>query len=132
MNRQRLAAAISAMTVVLALPAIAYGNGQRDATAAVTDRVAEAQSDESMKNNPATNDTDRAGPAQDRDTSVGKKHPPTAGMDRATPPDKSPPNAALNKHPPTGAMDRAAPDEKSRGTPEGSSSDDASTHGSKQ
>ena len=42
-----------------------------------------------------------------------KEHPPTAGMDKATPPDKSPadtPDSA--KHPPTRAMDRAAPGEK--------------------
>jgi hypothetical protein len=44
------------------------------------------------------------------------KHPPTAQMDAATPPDKTTtgePDSA--KHPPTSLMDRAAPDQKSPG-----------------
>jgi|SRR5690348_4685228 hypothetical protein len=53
-------------------------------------------------------------PQQRGDTGV--KHPPTAQMDAATPPDKTTtgePDSA--KHPPTSLMDRAAPDEKSPG-----------------
>ena len=51
-------------------------------------------------------------PAQRPDDGV--KHPPTAQMDAATPPDKTmtgEPDSV--KHPPTSLMDRAAPDEKS-------------------
>jgi hypothetical protein len=47
-----------------------------------------------------------------------KKHPPTAVMDRAASPAKSPSQATpAAKQPPTSVMDRATPDQSSPGTP---------------
>jgi hypothetical protein len=115
MNKPSLAAVIPALTLGLALPAIACAHGQGNQGTAATDPVAQAQTEQQRlpaAKDDAVSDTPAA-PRQDK-SEKAKKHPPTDAMDRATPADKSTnEKAGAPKHPPTSAMDRAVPEEKS-------------------
>lgn len=140
MNQLRLAAA-TALTLGLALPvSLAYGGDKSHQGAVGNDRIAQSQSAQpaspSAKDD-ATNETQQAPSGKERpDQAKGMKHPPTAIMDSATPPDKSKGEKAPSvKHPPTSAMDSAAPEQKSPTSSAGKSeesSSDASTAGNRQ
>ncbi|HSC98393.1 MAG TPA: hypothetical protein VLI21_05800 [Casimicrobiaceae bacterium] len=124
MKRSGIAAALSAATFVLGLPALADANGQVN-KAAQLDESAAAQ----IAQSPATANTTGTDATSSGDvkaqSNVGKKHPPTAAMDQATPPATSASGkSTAAKHPPTAAMDQAAPQERSPGS---SSTPDTST-----
>jgi hypothetical protein len=113
MKRSGIAAALSAVTFVLGLPALAHANGQLNKAAAL-DEPQTAQS-------PATANATGADATSSGDvkaqSNAGKKHPPTAAMDQATPPAKAAPGKSTGaKHPPTAAMDSATPQERSPGS----------------
>jgi len=106
-----LSALIAAATIGMSIPAWAANSSE---AAAASDQT------------PAANQ-----PSQGGSEGKAAKHPPTAAMDRAVPPEKSASqkptdkSGAAGKHPPTGAMDRAVSEQKS---PDGSAgSADATT-----
>ena len=115
MKRSGIAAALSAVTFVLGLPALAHANGQLNKAASL-DESAATQIAQSPATNATGADATSSGDVKAQ-SNAGKKHPPTAAMDQATPPAKSAPSKSTGaKHPPTAAMDNAAPQERSPGS----------------
>jgi hypothetical protein len=112
MNRSSLAAAISALTLALALPTIAHSQATGATNA---DQNASTPTAQSSTNTTGTDQTSTEGTT--KNAKDAKKHPPTAAMDKAAPPDKSPSGkSTAAKHPPTAAMDSATPAERSPGS----------------
>src|SRR5947207_6863335 len=86
MKRSHIAALIAASTLGCALPAWAVGPSQ-DAQ----DPTVKGHSDQTQQGSapmPSTGSSDQSAPSQS-DQAKASKHPPTAVMDRATPPEKS-------------------------------------------
>jgi hypothetical protein len=122
------AAALTALTFGLSLPAWA-----QDAYRPAQPPKQSAQSQPEQKRLPAAKEeketSSSTGQAQgaaiseptpdsaakgQADQEQAKKHPPTAVMDQATPPEKSTSEAgATPKHPATSVMERATPEQKS-------------------
>src|SRR5436309_3602249 len=93
MNRLRLGAVIPALTVGLALPVVAYAHGQGNQSSSATEPIVQSQSEQSTlptAKEDGTANTQLAPRGETKtDQGKAKKHPPTAIMDQATPPDKS-------------------------------------------
>jgi len=134
MKKSRVAAALSAVTFALVLPSVAYSHGQANNGAASDASAPTYTAQSSSSTNAAGNDAASSGDLAKSKADVGKKHPPTAAMDQATPPAKSAPGkSSAAKHPPTAAMDSAAPQERSPGSTSGQdSSSQSSTSGTRQ
>src|SRR4051794_4487000 len=124
MKRSGIAAALSTATFVLGLPALAHATGELNKAAALDESASTQTAQSSSTTNATGSDATSAGDAKSQ-SNVGKKHPPTAAMDQATPPAKSASGKSTDaKHPPTAAMDSAAPQERSPGS---TSTSDSST-----
>jgi hypothetical protein len=134
------AAALTALTFGLSLPAWAGDAYRSDKSADKSAQSQTAQAQPEQQRLPAAKDgtSSNAGQAQGAtssdpsaisetttekdkgqvDQEKAKKHPPTAVMDKATPPEKATSETgAPPKHPPTSVMERATPEQKS---PQGS------------
>ena len=111
MNTSRFAVAVAALGLSLSVP-LAWAHGQGAAT---SEPSKQAQTDQqgAVAGHDAVN-APKQGTSDEPTSRNAKKHPPTARMDRATPPEKATPDAdSSSMHPPTGRMDRATPAEKS-------------------
>ena len=121
MNTSRFAVAVAALSLTLSGP-LAWAHGQ---DAATSEPAKQAQTDQQtgVAGDDAVN-APKQGTSDEATSRNAKKHPPTARMDRATPPEKASGADSTSMHPPTNRMDRATPAEKSPG------SDDAKAAGS--
>ena len=117
MNASRYAVIVTALGLTLSGP-LAWAHGQGAAT---SESAKQAQADHPavVAGDDAAN-TPKKSTSDEQTTRNAKKHPPTARMDSATPPEKVTPDADKSAmHPPTGRMDRATPAEKSPGSDDG-------------
>jgi len=111
MNTSRFAVAVAALGLTLSVP-LAWAHEQ-GATAGEPAKQAQADQQGPVAGGDAAN-APQQGASDERASRNAKKHPPTARMDRATPPEKASPDAdSTSMHPPTGRMERATPAEKS-------------------
>jgi len=116
MKRSGIAAALSAVTFLLGVPALAHANGQVNKAAQLDESAATQIAQSPATGNATGADATSSGDVKAQ-SNAGKKHPPTAAMDQATPPSKSASDKSTGaKHPPTAAMDKAAPQERSPGS----------------
>ena len=133
---QSFAAALTALTLALSLPAWAGGaypaktpeqsaqlqSEQKRLPAAKEDTSTAGQQAGATSDASATTEkTTESGQTSkgQGDQAQAKKHPPTAVMDKATSPEKSTSETgAPPKHPPATVMDRATPEQKSPGSAE--------------
>jgi hypothetical protein len=117
MNKSLFAASIPALALA-AMVCAPSAAGQAYQGASKQDATSQSQTEEprlpATKGEPDADAQQAPDASKKMDSGEAKKHPPTSGMDSATPRGKSPaarPDSA--KHPPTSAMDRAVPTEKS-------------------
>ena len=139
MNKQRLAAIISALVMSAGLPALAADQGVRNIQVAPGAESPGGSADTSATpNSAATDQTPAADSKKDEATSrTAKKHPPTNRMDSATSPGKSDSSDAKanasgkQEQSPTKSMDSATPTQRSPETSPSGSTDATSDQQSK-
>ena len=111
MKRSHIAALMAASTLGFALPAWAVAPSQDAQDPTVKGHADQAHQESTAM--PSNSSSDQSAQSQS-DQSKASKHPPTAVMDRATPPEKSTDEGGSpGKHPPTRAMERVVPEQKS-------------------
>ena len=121
MKRSHIAALIAASALGCTLPAWAVAPSQ-DAQDPAAQKHVDQASQESTAT-PSDSSPDQTDQSQS-DQARASKHPPTAVMDRATPPEKSTDEGGdAGKHPPARVMERAVPEQKSPGASQSRSVD---------
>jgi hypothetical protein len=120
MKNSHIAAFVAAAAIGCAIPAWAVGPSENAPDPTVKSHA--NQTTEGTGTTQSTGSSDQKkiqSPAQNKSA----KHPPTAIMDRATPPEKSSEEGqGASKHPPGRAMEKAVPDQKA---PDGSKKPDS-------
>jgi hypothetical protein len=114
MKRSHIAALIAASALGCALPAWAVAPSQDAQDPTVQGHADKVQQESApMPSAGSSGQSDQSAQSQS-DRAQPSKHPPTAVMDRATPPEKSTDEGGdAGKHPPARVMDRAVPEQKS-------------------